>query len=59
MSVDINEVVDLLLDLREHHVAVTGDLVLLDVDHDLVISAHIPDKGYFFNISKQRKKISP
>ena len=52
VSVDINEVVDLLLDLREHHVAVTGDLVLLDVDHDPVISTHIPDKGFLTDVYK-------
>ena len=44
MSIDIDEVVDVLLDLGEHHIAVAGDLVILDVDHDPVISRHIPGK---------------
>ena len=43
VSVDINKVVDVLLDLGEHNVAVAGDLVILDVDHDSVISRDIPE----------------
>ena len=45
VSVHIDEVVEVLLDLGENHVAVAGHLVLLDVDHDPVISTHIPDEG--------------
>ena len=43
MSVDINKVVNVLLDLGEHNVAIAGDLVILDVDHDSVISRDIPE----------------
>ena len=43
VSVDINKVVDVLLDLGEHHVAVACDLVILNIDHDSVISTDVPE----------------
>ena len=53
MSVDINKVVDVLLDLGEHNVAIAGDLVILDVDHDSVISRDIPK-----NVCKENRNSS-